>query len=62
MSEGDLLSRYVIGVNRSMTLVIGTPISGALLTTDYIWWRPAVFSGVSTCQKLSRVDKRSHNT
>ncbi|RDX47107.1 MFS general substrate transporter [Lentinus brumalis] len=26
--------------------LIGTPISGALLTTDYIWWRPAVFSGI----------------
>ncbi|PCH38482.1 MFS general substrate transporter [Wolfiporia cocos MD-104 SS10] len=26
--------------------LIGTPISGALLTGDYIWWRPAVFSGV----------------
>jgi len=26
--------------------LIGTPISGALLTSNYIWWRPAVFSGV----------------
>ncbi|KAI0708179.1 major facilitator superfamily domain-containing protein [Cerioporus squamosus] len=26
--------------------LIGTPISGALLTSDYIWWRPAVFSGI----------------
>ncbi|KAG1804260.1 MFS general substrate transporter [Suillus subaureus] len=25
----------------------GTPISGALLTSNYIWWIPAVFSGVS---------------
>ncbi|KAG2055966.1 MFS general substrate transporter [Suillus hirtellus] len=25
----------------------GTPISGALLTSNYIWWRPALFSGVS---------------
>ncbi|CCM00176.1 uncharacterized protein FIBRA_02204 [Fibroporia radiculosa] len=25
--------------------LIGTPISGALLTNNYIWWRPAVFSG-----------------
>ncbi|OJA16741.1 hypothetical protein AZE42_09318 [Rhizopogon vesiculosus] len=27
-------------------LLIGTPISGALLTSNYIWWAPAVFSGV----------------
>ncbi|KAG1903097.1 major facilitator superfamily domain-containing protein [Suillus fuscotomentosus] len=27
--------------------LIGTPISGALLTSDYIWWKPALFSGVS---------------
>ncbi|KAG2133321.1 major facilitator superfamily domain-containing protein [Suillus clintonianus] len=26
--------------------LIGTPISGALLTTNYIWWKPAVFSGI----------------
>ncbi|KAH8110879.1 major facilitator superfamily domain-containing protein [Phellopilus nigrolimitatus] len=26
--------------------LVGTPISGALLTTDFIWWRPIVFSGV----------------
>ncbi|KAG1837692.1 major facilitator superfamily domain-containing protein [Suillus subalutaceus] len=25
----------------------GTPISGALLTSNYTWWIPAVFSGVS---------------
>ncbi|KAI9068325.1 MFS general substrate transporter [Trametes sanguinea] len=24
----------------------GTPIDGALLTGDYIWWRPALFSGL----------------
>ncbi|KAG2055978.1 MFS general substrate transporter [Suillus hirtellus] len=27
--------------------LIGTPISGALLTSDYIWWRPALFSGIA---------------
>ncbi|KAG2149283.1 major facilitator superfamily domain-containing protein [Suillus clintonianus] len=27
--------------------LIGTPISGALLTSNYIWWIPALFSGVS---------------
>jgi len=26
--------------------VIGTPIDGALLTTEYHWWRAGVFSGV----------------
>ncbi|KAG2120295.1 major facilitator superfamily domain-containing protein [Suillus cothurnatus] len=26
--------------------LIGTPISGALLTSNYTWWIPAVFSGV----------------
>ncbi|KAH9858585.1 MFS general substrate transporter [Lenzites betulinus] len=26
--------------------LIGTPISGALLTDRFIWWRPAVFSGI----------------
>ncbi|KAI6003031.1 MFS general substrate transporter [Pisolithus albus] len=27
--------------------VIGSPISGVLLTSNYIWWRGAVFTGVS---------------
>ncbi|KAG1724549.1 major facilitator superfamily domain-containing protein [Suillus lakei] len=26
--------------------LIGTPISGALLTSNYIWWKPALFSGI----------------
>lgn len=26
--------------------IVGSPIAGALLTRDYHWWRPAVFSGV----------------
>ncbi|OAX37105.1 MFS general substrate transporter [Rhizopogon vinicolor AM-OR11-026] len=25
---------------------LGPPISGALLTTDYIWWRGAIFNGI----------------
>lgn len=25
---------------------IGNPISGALLTSNYIWWKPALFSGI----------------
>ncbi|KAI0675763.1 major facilitator superfamily domain-containing protein [Trametes maxima] len=28
------------------TLVAGTPIDGALLTDQFHWWRPAIFSGV----------------
>ncbi|KAG2122861.1 major facilitator superfamily domain-containing protein [Suillus cothurnatus] len=27
---------------------LGTPISGALLTSSYTWWKPAVFSGVAS--------------
>ncbi|KAF9234082.1 MFS general substrate transporter [Melanogaster broomeanus] len=27
--------------------LVGPPISGALLTNDYIWWRGALFNGVS---------------
>ncbi|KAJ7164233.1 major facilitator superfamily domain-containing protein [Mycena filopes] len=26
--------------------LVGPPINGALLTSNYIWWRPALFSGV----------------
>ena len=26
--------------------LIGPPINGALLTSEYKWWRPIVFSGV----------------
>ncbi|RXW18998.1 hypothetical protein EST38_g6858 [Candolleomyces aberdarensis] len=33
--------------------LIGPPIHGALLSNDYIWWRPAVFSGI--CGVLSVV-------
>ncbi|KAJ2929635.1 hypothetical protein H1R20_g7435, partial [Candolleomyces eurysporus] len=33
--------------------LIGPPIHGALLSNDYIWWRPAVFSGI--CGALSAV-------
>ncbi|KAJ7290033.1 major facilitator superfamily domain-containing protein, partial [Mycena rebaudengoi] len=25
---------------------VGPPINGALLTSDYVWWRPALFSGI----------------
>ncbi|KAK7056369.1 hypothetical protein VNI00_002923 [Paramarasmius palmivorus] len=28
--------------------LIGTPIGGALLTENFIWWRPAVFSGITS--------------
>ncbi|KAJ7763161.1 major facilitator superfamily domain-containing protein [Mycena maculata] len=29
-------------------ILVGPPIDGLLLTTDFIWWRPALFSGVMT--------------
>lgn len=32
---------------------LGPPISGALLTNDYIWWRGAVFNGVSVYRIVS---------
>ncbi|KAG2366436.1 hypothetical protein BDR07DRAFT_480123 [Suillus spraguei] len=25
--------------------LLGAPICGAILTSDYIWWKPAVFAG-----------------
>ncbi|KAG1814778.1 uncharacterized protein BJ212DRAFT_1481958 [Suillus subaureus] len=28
--------------------LIGTPISGALLTSNYTWWKPALFSGIAS--------------
>jgi len=27
--------------------LIGPPILGALLSGDFVWWKPAVFSGIS---------------
>jgi hypothetical protein len=40
--------------------LVGTPIAGALLTSQFIWWRPVLFSGLcviagSSCFILSRV-------
>ncbi|KAK7058113.1 MFS general substrate transporter [Favolaschia claudopus] len=29
--------------------LIGPPINGALLTSHYVWWRPALFSGLMAC-------------
>ncbi|PPQ96481.1 hypothetical protein CVT26_010475 [Gymnopilus dilepis] len=39
--------------------LIGTPITGALLSTSFIWWRPAIFSGLcvfcgASCFLISR--------
>ncbi|KAG2039580.1 major facilitator superfamily domain-containing protein [Suillus americanus] len=31
----------------SLTFGLGSPICGAVLTSHYIWWRPAVLAGVS---------------
>jgi hypothetical protein len=33
----------------------GSPIIGALLTDNFIWWRPAVFSGVSITLSFVRL-------
>jgi len=30
-----------------LKLYLGAPISGALLSSNYTWWKPALFSGVS---------------
>ncbi|KAF8212659.1 MFS general substrate transporter [Mycena galopus ATCC 62051] len=29
--------------------LVGPPINGALLSSDYVWWRPALFSGLMGC-------------
>ncbi|KAG2076074.1 MFS general substrate transporter [Suillus decipiens] len=34
-------------ISGGVNYLTGTPISGALLTSNYTWWIPAVFSGVS---------------
>ncbi|KAJ7244538.1 major facilitator superfamily domain-containing protein, partial [Mycena rebaudengoi] len=34
--------------------LIGSPICGALLTAHFIWWRPALYSGVSVPQPFNR--------
>ncbi|KAJ7093491.1 major facilitator superfamily domain-containing protein [Mycena epipterygia] len=36
------VSFAIVGIGN----LIGPPISGALLTKNFIWWRPALFSGV----------------
>ena len=33
--------------------LIGGPVNGALLTSKFIWWRPAVFSGVCVSNAVS---------
>ncbi|KAG1801738.1 MFS general substrate transporter [Suillus subaureus] len=35
-----------MGISYAFMGLIGPPISGALLTGDYIWWRGAVFNGI----------------
>lgn len=40
-------SNVVSCFNSILTLYPGTPISGALLTSNYTWWIPGLFSGVS---------------
>ncbi|KIK39965.1 hypothetical protein CY34DRAFT_56231, partial [Suillus luteus UH-Slu-Lm8-n1] len=34
--------------NSILTLYPGTPISGALLTSNYTWWIPGLFSGIAS--------------
>ena len=41
-----LVDRFLYHDYQSSTRPIGTPISGALLTKDFIWWRPIIFNGV----------------
>ncbi|KAJ6483628.1 major facilitator superfamily domain-containing protein [Mycena vitilis] len=43
----ELGTRMGIAFSASgLGILIGPPIDGLLLTNDFIWWRPAVFSGV----------------
>ena len=45
---GNLLgsSSRIAARHRSTLWPIGGPISGALLTSQYKWWQPCLFSGV----------------
>ncbi|KAJ7171193.1 MFS general substrate transporter [Mycena filopes] len=44
---GELGTRMGISVAFSgIGILIGPPIDGLLLTSEFIWWRPALFSGV----------------
>jgi hypothetical protein len=31
---------------------LGAPICGALLSSNYIWWKPVVFAGVSRSRQV----------
>ncbi|KAG1748625.1 MFS general substrate transporter [Suillus lakei] len=43
---GSLVGMCVIGLSRpSLTFSLGAPICGAVLTSHYIWWKPAVLAG-----------------
>ncbi|KAJ6480279.1 MFS general substrate transporter [Mycena sanguinolenta] len=43
----ELGARMGISVAFSgLGILIGPPVDGLLLTSDFIWWRPAVFSGI----------------
>lgn len=39
----------VMFVFMAVAALAGSPIAGALLTTEYIWWRAITFSAVSNC-------------
>ncbi|KAG2356841.1 major facilitator superfamily domain-containing protein [Suillus spraguei] len=44
---GPLVATLATPLNLGFGNSIGNPISGALLTSNYIWWKPALFSGAS---------------
>ncbi|KAJ2936647.1 hypothetical protein H1R20_g460, partial [Candolleomyces eurysporus] len=52
-SSATVVSELTNGSRLGIGALIGPPIHGALLSNDYIWWRPAVFSGI--CGALSAV-------
>lgn len=55
LSFGSLIGAFSARLSRTivrlMTLLKGGPLSGALLTSEYKWWRPSLFSGV--CSRLT---------
>ncbi|KIK69481.1 hypothetical protein GYMLUDRAFT_189154 [Collybiopsis luxurians FD-317 M1] len=56
-NQAELGARMGIGFAFSgIGALIGGPIDGALVTSEFIWWRPAVFSGVSVIQSHSVVE------
>lgn len=50
VSLGSLIGGYTVQArhvySRAQKSYLGPPIDGALLTGHFVWWRPALFSGV----------------